>query len=58
MPTYSGYSYGFWELDPKQWAQCQQEVSAQMIAEGWWVKAGKFDCVMRKRARKLYETRR
>lgn len=54
MPTNGGYYYGFWEADPRRWERCRREAAAQMVAQGWNPKAGKFDEVMRRRAMKLW----
>ncbi len=54
MPTHGGYYYGFWEADPRRWERCRKEAAAQMVAEGWHQRAGKFDEVLRRRARKLW----
>lgn len=54
MPTSGGYYYGFWEADPRRWERCRRETAAQMVAEGWNPRAGKFDEVLRRRARKLW----
>ena len=54
MPTCGGYWYGFWEADPRRWERCRKEAAAQMVADGWHPRAGKFDEVLRRRARKLW----
>lgn len=42
------------KIDWKRWARCCKQASVEMVAEGWWEKAGKFDGVMRRRAQKKY----
>ena len=42
MVTNRGYQCGFWEADPRRWERCLREASAQMVAQGWPPKAGKF----------------
>ncbi len=54
MPTNAGCYYGFWEVDPRRWERCRREAAAQMVAQGWNPKAGKFDEVMRRRALRLW----
>ena len=54
MPSCGGCYYGFWESNPKLWDKCKREVTNQMVSEGWHPKAGKFDSVMRKRAKRLF----
>ena len=58
MPSWSAHYCGFWESNPKLWEKCQNEISNQMIADGWTSHAKKFNSVMRIRARNLFMTKK
>lgn len=51
-------SYYFWEANPRLWEECKKNITAQMVADGWKTYAKKFDDVMKKRARRLFEARK
>lgn len=54
MPTNEGYYYGAGESDPHRWERCRQLAAAQMIAQGWNPKAGKFPEVQRRKAMQIW----
>ena len=56
MPTGGGYWYGHGDADPRRWERCRREAAAQMVAQGWNPKAGKFGEVQMRRALKLWLT--
>jgi hypothetical protein len=58
MPINGGFYYSFWEEDVRLWERCRQQAAAQMVAEGWNPRAGKFDEVMRRRARRIWRSHR
>lgn len=52
MPT-TGFPK-FWESDPRRWDRCRREAAAQMVAQGWNPKAGKFNEVQMRKATQLW----
>ena len=55
MPTSGGYYYyGPGDADPRRWERCRQAAAAQMVAQGWNPKAGKFGEVQMRRTLKLW----
>lgn len=52
MPVFA--CSAFWESDPRRWTACLKQAGAQMLAEGWVPKAGKFPEVQKRRALKLW----
>lgn len=56
MPTNGGNYYGCWEADPRRWERCRQQAAAQMVAQGWPPKAGKFAEAQHRRALRLWRS--
>lgn len=53
MPTTCEYGSP-WSSDPRRWERCRQQAAAQMVAQGWPPKAGKFLEVQRRRAIQIW----
>lgn len=57
MPTDTGYYYGFFESNPRLWAQCINEAKKTMLADGWVIHAKKFFTVHIRKAQILFRAK-